>query len=57
MHLNASVGQLEWTVNAYSLSFVVLLMTATALGDKLGRKRMFARSRDLGLLWPRIASR
>jgi EmrB/QacA subfamily drug resistance transporter len=42
IHLHASVGQLEWTVNAYNLSFAVLLMTATALGDRFGRKRMFA---------------
>jgi MFS family permease len=41
-HLHASVGQLEWTVNAYSLSFAVLVMTAAALGDRFGRKRMFA---------------
>jgi EmrB/QacA subfamily drug resistance transporter len=39
--LHASVGQLEWTVNAYNLSFAVLLMTAAALGDRFGRRRMF----------------
>jgi EmrB/QacA subfamily drug resistance transporter len=42
VHLHASVGQLEWTVNAYNLSFAVLLMTAAAVGDRFGRKRMFA---------------
>ena len=31
---------MEWTVNAYSLSFAVLLMTAAALGDRWGRRRM-----------------
>src|SRR5947209_12572194 len=41
LHLHASVGQLEWTVNAYNLSFAVLLMTTAALGDRFGRKRMF----------------
>jgi EmrB/QacA subfamily drug resistance transporter len=41
-HLGASVGQLEWTVNAYNLSFAVLLMPAAALGDRFGRRRMFA---------------
>jgi EmrB/QacA subfamily drug resistance transporter len=41
LHLHASVAQLEWTVNAYNLSFAVLLMTAAALGDRLGRRRMF----------------
>jgi EmrB/QacA subfamily drug resistance transporter len=40
--LGASVGQLEWTVNAYTLSFAVLLMTAAALGDRFGRRRGFA---------------
>jgi EmrB/QacA subfamily drug resistance transporter len=40
--LHASVQQLEWTVNAYNLSFAVLLMTAAALGDRLGRRRVFA---------------
>src|SRR5215213_23251 len=40
--LGTSVEQLEWTLNAYNLSFAVLLMTAAALGDRLGRRRMFA---------------
>jgi EmrB/QacA subfamily drug resistance transporter len=38
--LHASLETLEWTVNAYSLSFAVLLMTAAALGDRWGRRRM-----------------
>jgi EmrB/QacA subfamily drug resistance transporter len=40
--LGASVEQLEWTVNAYNLSFAVLLIAATALGDRYGRRRMYA---------------
>jgi EmrB/QacA subfamily drug resistance transporter len=40
--LGASLADLEWTVNAYTLSFAVLLMTAAALGDRLGRRRVFA---------------
>jgi EmrB/QacA subfamily drug resistance transporter len=40
--LGASLTELEWTVNAYTLSFAVLLMTAAALGDRLGRRRVFA---------------
>src|SRR3954469_6754332 len=40
--LGASVEQLEWTVNAYNLTFAVLLMTGAALGDRFGRRRMFA---------------
>lgn len=39
--LGASIEQLEWTVNAYNLGLAVLLMTAAALGDRLGRRRMF----------------
>ena len=42
LDLGASIEQLEWTVNAYNLSFAVLLMTAAALGDRFGRRRMFA---------------
>ena len=41
LDLNASIDQLEWTVNAYSLSFAVLLMTGAALGDRFGRRRVF----------------
>ena len=40
--LGASVEQLEWTVNAYNLSFAVLLMTAAALGDRFGRRKLLA---------------
>lgn len=39
--LNASMEALEWTMNAYSLSFAVLLLTGAALGDRFGRARMF----------------
>jgi len=42
LDLGASIGQLEWTVNAYTLSFAVLLMTAAAIGDRFGRRRIFA---------------
>jgi EmrB/QacA subfamily drug resistance transporter len=40
--LDASIEALEWTVNAYNLSFAVLLLTGAALGDRFGRRRMFA---------------
>jgi len=40
-HLHASLAGLEWTVNAYVLSLAVLLMTGAALGDRLGRRRLF----------------
>jgi len=39
--LGASLQQLEWTVNAYTLTFAVLLLTGAALGDRFGRKRVF----------------
>jgi EmrB/QacA subfamily drug resistance transporter len=39
--LGASLAQLEWTVNAYTLAFAVLLLTGAALGDRFGRKRVF----------------
>ena len=40
--LGASLEGLEWTVNGYTLTFAVLLLTGAALGDRFGRKRMFA---------------
>jgi EmrB/QacA subfamily drug resistance transporter len=40
-NLHASLATLEWTANAYSLSFAVLLLTGAALGDRFGRRRMF----------------
>src|SRR5215213_2868527 len=40
--LGASVAQLEWTVNAYNLAFAVLLITGAALGDRYGRRRLYA---------------
>ena len=40
--LGASVEALEWTVNAYNLSFAVLLITAAALGDRYGRRNLYA---------------
>jgi EmrB/QacA subfamily drug resistance transporter len=39
--LHGSIQSLEWTVNAYTLTFAVLLLTGAALGDRLGRRRMF----------------
>jgi EmrB/QacA subfamily drug resistance transporter len=42
LDLGASIEELEWTVNAYALSLAVLLMTASALGDRFGRRRLLA---------------
>jgi EmrB/QacA subfamily drug resistance transporter len=61
--LGASIEQLEWTVNAYNLSFAVLLITAAALGDRYGRRRfyagglvLFAGASALSALAPNIGS-
>src|SRR5689334_2243883 len=40
--LGASIETLEWIVNAYNLTFAVLLLTGAALGDRFGRRRIFA---------------
>src|SRR5258705_6399701 len=39
--LGASLQDLEWIVNAYTLTFAVLLLTGAALGDRFGRRRLF----------------
>src|ERR687885_1239256 len=39
--LHATLQGLEWTVNAYTLTFAVLLLTGAALGDRVGRRLMF----------------
>src|SRR3954453_9665281 len=39
--LGGGVQALEWTVNAYTLTYAVLLLTGAALGDRFGRRRMF----------------
>jgi len=48
----ASISELQWMINAYLLSFVALLLTMGALGDRFGRKRMF----QLGLILFGLAS-
>jgi EmrB/QacA subfamily drug resistance transporter len=40
-NLDASLEELEWTVNAFTLSFAVFLLTGAALGDRYGRKLVF----------------
>ena len=40
--LHATLQGLEWTVNAYTLTFAVLLLTGAALGDRLGRRLMLS---------------
>src|SRR4051794_37638484 len=50
--LGASVEDLEWTVNSYNLTFAVLMLPAAAIGDRYGRRRVFA----VGLVWFSLAS-
>ena len=39
--LHASLGSLEWVLNAYILAFAVLMLSAAALGERYGRRRVF----------------
>ena len=39
LDLGASIAELDWTINAYTLTIGVLLLTAAAAGDRLGRRR------------------
>ena len=41
VHLHAGLSGLEWTVNAYTLTFAVLLLSAAAIGERFGRRRVF----------------
>jgi len=41
-HLGASLQDLEWTINSYNLVFGCLMLTGAALGDRFGRRRMYA---------------
>lgn len=50
--LGASLSALQWTVNAYELAYAAGIITAVALGDLLGRRRIFA----LGLVLFTLAS-
>jgi MFS family permease len=51
--LRASLPSLQWTVNAYGISFAAGIITAAALGDRFGRRRIF----NLGLIAVALASR
>jgi len=50
LRLGASIEELEWMVNAYTLSFAVLLLPAAALGDRFGRRKMFVAGLALFIL-------
>jgi len=40
-HLHASLAGLQWTVNSYTLTFAVLLLTGAVIGERYGRRRVF----------------
>ncbi len=40
-HLHTGLEGLQWTVNAYTLTFAVLLLTGATLGERFGRRRLF----------------
>src|SRR5580698_5145896 len=39
--LGGAVSELQWVVNAYTIGFAALILTAGALGDRVGAKRIF----------------
>src|SRR6266700_2985785 len=48
--LHATLADLQWVVDAYTLPFAALMLTAGALGDRYGRKRVFLTGLMLFLL-------
>src|SRR5229473_1541567 len=51
-NLGASLGGLQWTVTAYTLTLAGLILLGGALGDRLGRRRIFV----IGVTWFALAS-
>jgi EmrB/QacA subfamily drug resistance transporter len=57
--LGASISQLGWFVNAYTLTFAALLLTGASLGDRFGRRRVFSLGLAIftgGSLWAALAT-
>lgn len=50
--LHVSISALQWTLNAYGIAFAAGIITATALGDRFGRRKVFV----IGLVLFTIAS-
>jgi EmrB/QacA subfamily drug resistance transporter len=50
--LDASTGDLQWTVNGYALTLAAFLLLGGSLGDRFGRRRVFL----VGVVWFGIAS-
>ena len=51
-NLHASLGELQWTVTAYTLTLAALILLGGSLGDRLGRRRVFL----VGVVWFALAS-
>lgn len=47
--LGASLTGLEWTVNAYTIPFALLLLPGVALADRYGRRRLFVLGLTVGV--------
>ena len=57
--LGATISQLGWFVNAYTLTFAALLLTGASLGDRFGRRRVFSIGLAIftaGSLWAALAT-
>lgn len=52
LHLHASLGGLQWTVNAYTLTLAGLILLGGSLGDRMGRRKIFL----VGVAWFALAS-
>ncbi|WP_459799449.1 MFS transporter [Herbidospora sp. RD11066] len=50
--LNADIEGLQWTINAYTLTLAGLILLGGSLGDRYGRRKIFA----IGVVWFAIAS-
>ncbi|MEV0322946.1 MFS transporter [Streptomyces sp. NPDC050658] len=50
--LDASIGSLQWVINAYMLTLSALLLLGGALGDRIGRRRTLV----IGIVWFALAS-
>ncbi len=51
-HLNASLGDLQWTVTGYTLTLAALILLGGSLGDRAGRRKIFL----IGVIWFALAS-
>ncbi len=50
--LDAGVDDIQWVVNAYMLTLAALILLGGALGDRIGRRRVFV----IGIVWFTVAS-